>query len=371
MSDGALAASPGDEHDGARFGALGARLAERELDALLVTKLVNIRWLTGFTGSNAAVVAGPGTRRFVTDFRYLTQAAEQLDERWEREIATDLLARVADGFEAETPLRLGFDDDDLSVKLHGKLADALPDSVELRAAGGVVEALRAVKDPGEIDKIRAAARLADAALRDVLAGGLAGRTEREVALEIELAIRRRGAEAVSFAPIVAASAHGALPHAVPRDVPIPAGTLVVVDWGAQLDGYASDCTRTLATGELDPRDRAIYELVLRAQQAALAAVRPGPTGKEVDAVARAIIDDAGHAEHFGHGLGHGVGLEVHEGPRLSKQGTDVLAAGNIVTVEPGVYVPGAIGVRIEDLVAVTADGHEVLSGLPKELRIVE
>jgi Xaa-Pro aminopeptidase len=153
-------------------------------------------------------------------------------------------------------------------------------------------------------------------------------------------------------------------------VPIPAGTLVVIDWGAQLDGYASDCTRTFATGELDPRDRAVYDVVLHAQEEALAAVRPGPTGREVDAVARAIIDDAGHAEHFGHGLGHGVGLEVHEAPRLSKQGTDVLAAGNIVTVEPGVYVPGAIGVRIEDLVAITPEGHEVLSGLPKELRVV-
>jgi Xaa-Pro aminopeptidase len=353
-----------------RFGALTEMLAERDLDALLVTNLVNIRWLTGFTGSSAVVLAGPGVRRFVTDFRYLTQAAEQLDERWEREITADLLGRVAEGIDDEPPLRLGFDDDDLSVKLHAKLADAVPASVELVPAGGLVEGLRAVKDPGEIDTIRAAAKLADAALQDVLAGGLVGRTEREIALEIEFAIRRRGAESISFPPIVAAGEHGALPHAVPRDIPIAAGTLVVVDWGAQLDGYASDCTRTFATGELDPRDRAVYDLVLRAQEAALAAVRPGPTGKEVDAVARAIIDDAGHAEHFGHGLGHGVGLEVHEGPRLSKQGQDVLAAGNIVTVEPGVYVPGAVGVRIEDLVVVTDDGHEVLSGLSKELRTV-
>jgi len=354
----------------ARAQTLAEKVAERELDALLVSKLVNVRWLTGFTGSNAAAVVGPDVRRFVTDFRYLTQAADQLDPEWETEIATDLLQRVADGI-GDEPLRLGFDDEDLSVRLHGELAEALPDNVELLAAGGAVEALRAVKDAGEIDAIRAAARLADAALKDVLAGGLTGRTEREIALEIEIAIRRRGAEEVSFSPIVAAAEHGALPHAEPRDVPIPSGTLVVVDWGAQLGGYASDCTRTFATGELDPRDRAIYELVLHAQQEALAAVRPGPTGREVDAIARAIIDAGGHAEHFGHGLGHGVGLEVHEGPRLSKQGNDVLAAGNIVTVEPGVYVPGAIGVRIEDLVLITEDGSEVLSGLPKELRIVE
>ena len=353
-----------------RLATLAEKLTERGLDALLVSKLVNVRWLTGFTGSNAVVVAGPHVRRFVTDFRYLTQATEQLDPDWEREIATDLLQRVAEGV-GDEPLRLGFDDEHLSVRLHGKLAATLPDNVELVAAGGIVESLRAVKDADEVDAIRAAARLADAALKDVLADGLAGRTEREIALDIEFAIRRRGAQGVSFAPIVAAAEHGALPHAEPRDVPIPAGTLVVVDWGAQLDGYTSDCTRTFATGELDPPDRAIYELVLRAQQEALAAVRPGPTGRDIDAIARAIIDEAGHAEHFGHGLGHGVGLEVHEGPRLSKQGDDVLAAGNVVTVEPGVYVPGAIGVRIEDLVLITVDGGEVLNGLPKELRIVE
>jgi Xaa-Pro aminopeptidase len=192
-----------------------------------------------------------------------------------------------------------------------------------------------------------------------------------VALDLEFAMRRRGAQGVAFSPIVAAGEHGALPHAEPRAVAIEAGTLVVIDWGAQLDGYASDCTRTFATGELDPRDRAVYDLVLLAQEQALAAVRPGPTGREVDAVARSIIEQAGHGEHFGHGLGHGVGLEVHEGPRLSKQGNDALAAGNVVTVEPGVYVPGAVGVRIEDLVVVTDDGNEVLSGMPKALRTVE
>ena len=187
-------------------------------------------------------------------------------------------------------------------------------------AGGAIEALRAVKDADELEAIRAAARLADDALTEVLGRGLVGRTEREVALDLEFTMRRMGAQAASFPPIVAAGEHGALPHATPRDVAIPAGTLCVVDWGAQLDGYASDCTRTYATGEIDGRDGQVYALVLQAQEAALEAVRPGPTGREVDAVARAIIDAAGHAEHFGHGLGHGVGLEVHEGPRLSKQG---------------------------------------------------
>jgi Xaa-Pro aminopeptidase len=346
-------------------------LAEREADLLLVTDLVNVRWLTGFTGSSAAAVIGrEGERRFVTDFRYLTQSAEQLDPVWGREISVDLLAGVVKGLPGDGEARLGFDDAHMSVKDHARLAGMLRHGIELVPAGGAIEALRAVKDEGELEAVRAAARLADDALTEVLGRGLVGRTEREVALDLEFTMRRLGAEAASFPPIVAAGEHGALPHAEPREVAIPSGTLCVVDWGAQLDGYASDCTRTFATGEIDARDAEVYGLVQRAQEAALAAVRPGPTGRELDAVARAIIDAAGHAEHFGHGLGHGVGLAVHEGPRLSKQGETALAAGMVVTIEPGVYVPGAVGVRIEDLVIVTDDGAEVVSSLPKDLQVI-
>ena len=346
-------------------------LGEREADVLLVTDLINVRWLTGFTGSNAAAVVGrEGSRRFVTDFRYLTQSAEEVDPAWEREIAVDLLAGVVKGLPGSGELRVAFDDAHMSVKDHGRLAGMVRAGIELVPAGGAIETLRAVKDADELEAIRAAARLADDALTEVLGRGLVGRTEREVALDLEFTMRRMGAQAASFPPIVAAGEHGALPHATPREVPIPAGTLVVVDWGAQLDGYASDCTRTYATGDIDPRDGQVYALVLQAQEAALAAVRPGPKGREVDAVARSIIDAAGHAEHFGHGLGHGVGLDVHEGPRLSKQGETALAAGMVVTVEPGVYVPGAVGVRIEDLVIVTDDGVEVVSSLPKEMQFV-
>jgi len=357
-----------------RAAAVQDALTGRGLDALLVTARFNVRWLTGFTGSNALAVvgAGPGrpTRRFLTDFRYLSQSESQIDAAWARDIHTDLLLAAAKGLPAEGALKVGFDDAHMSVKDHARLGGEVRDGITLVAAGGLVEELRAVKDADEITKLRAAAALADAAFHEVVGAGLVGRTEREIALELEIAMRRRGAEGVSFPPIVAAGTHGALPHAEPRDVPIPAGTLVVIDWGAMLDGYASDCTRTVATGPLDPRDRAIYDKVLEAQEAALAAVRPGPTGKEVDAVARGIIDEAGHGEHFGHGLGHGVGLEVHEGPRLSKLGETALVPGHVVTVEPGIYVPEAVGVRIEDLVAVTQDGHDVLSGLSKALRTV-
>ena len=343
-----------------------AELAARELDALLVTDLTNLRWLTGFTGSNGLALVGPDVRRFVTDFRYLSQADDEVPAEWSHEIATDLFERAV----KDLPARVGFDDQQLTVKQFARLRELVGESAELVEAGGILEDLRIVKDADEIEKIRAAAQLADEALTEILADGIVGRTERDVAVALEFAMRRRGASGAAFPSIVAAGPHGALPHASPRDVEIPAGTLVTIDWGAVLDGYASDCTRTFATGELDPRDQAVYEVVLQAQLEALSAVRPGPLGKEVDAIARSIIDGAGHAEHFGHGLGHGVGLEVHEGPRLSKQGDTALAAGHVVTVEPGVYIPGQVGVRIEDLVAVTEDGHDVLSSLPKDLRVV-
>ncbi len=268
--------------------------------------------------------------------------------------------------------RLGFDEQQLTVAEHSRLGELLGGGWELVPCAGAVKGLRAVKDSGEIALIAAACELADEALRTVLEAGLAGRTERDVAIELELAMRRLGADAPSFPSIVAAGAHAALPHAEPRAERISEDVLVTIDWGALLDGYCSDCTRTYATGErIGEQAREIYQLVLDAQQQALAAVSAGPSGREVDAVARAIIEDAGEGEHFGHGLGHGVGMEVHEGPRLSRHaGEEPLVAGNVVTIEPGVYLPGLLGVRIEDLVVVGEDGHEVLTALPKQLTVV-
>jgi Xaa-Pro aminopeptidase len=342
------------------------RLAERlEVDALLVTDLVNLRYVTGFTGSNGMAVVGRDIRRFITDFRYVEQAAQQV-EGFDREQAPqDFNVALKEGW-PDGPLRLGFEDQDVSFRLHSRLRDLLPERIELVPAGGAVEALRSVKEPGEIERIAAAAAVVDEVYGVLREQGLVGRTEREVALALENEMRVRGAEP-AFESIVASSERGALPHAVPADEPIVRGTLVTLDIGARLDGYHSDCTRTWATGDLPDDLAEAYAVVQRAQAESLAAVRPGPEGREVDAVAREIIEAAGHGEHFGHGLGHGVGLAIHEGPRLARTAEARLVAGNVVTVEPGIYLPGRGGVRIEDLVVVTEDGHDVLSGTTKDL----
>jgi Xaa-Pro aminopeptidase len=338
-------------------------LTEHELDCLLVTDLINVRYLTGFTGSNGACVVTPEERLFLTDFRYVEQAAEQVRGYEAVKVGRDMAADMAGRLRG----RAGFDDEHVSVALHGKLGEKAEEGVELVGAGGLVEELRAIKDDSEVAAMRAAAELATEAYVTLLERGLAGRTEREVATSLVRFMEDRGAEGASFDPIVASGAHGALPHAVPRDEVIPVGTLVVVDLGAQLDGYCSDCTRTLATGPLDDESREVYELVLWAQQEALGAVRAGAGCAAVDAVARDVIEAAGQGERFGHGLGHGVGLEVHEAPRLGKTAEGDLAAGNAVTVEPGVYLPGVVGVRIEDLVIVTEGEPEILTSFPKEL----
>lgn len=345
---------------------LAGLLAERELDLILVTDLVNVRYLTGFGGTNGACVCGPDTRLFLTDFRYTERAAAEV-EGWQVEtIADDWLGGIA----ARLAGRTGFEDDKMPVRALKRLEEKLPDGVALVAAGGTVEQLRRVKDKAELAAIAAAAELADEVWGWSLERGLAGRAEREVARAAEARIREMGGDP-SFPAIVAAGPNGALPHAEPGEREIGRGELVVFDMGAQLDGYCSDGTRTFATGEPGERARGVYEVVLGAQAAALAAVVAGAGGEAVDSAAREAIAAAGHGERFGHGLGHGVGLEVHEAPRLSQRSEDVLEAGEVVTVEPGIYLPGELGVRIEDLVAVTEAGHRNLSGLSKDLQIVD
>jgi Xaa-Pro aminopeptidase len=344
---------------------LAERLAGRELDALVVSNIVNVRYLTGFTGSNAVAIVGLEQRDFVTDFRYVEQSAREVEGFERIRGRQDLVADVAERLHG----RVGFEDQHMTVRAHKRLSELVGERVELVPAGGLVEDLRAVKSEDELVRIREAAKLTDEILEYVRERGLAGRTERGVAIDLEREMRVRGADEPAFPSIVAAGPNGALPHAQPGDAEIGPGQLVVLDLGSKLDGYCSDCTRTFATGDLTDAAAEVYELVSRAQEQALGAVKAGAANREVDGVARSIIDSAGHGEHFGHGLGHGVGIEVHEAPRLSQLAPEDarLEAGNVVTIEPGVYLPGEFGVRIEDLVAVTRDGREILSSFPKSL----
>ncbi len=350
----------------ARGDRLAASLAERELDLILVTELINVRYLTGFTGTNGACICGPDKRLFLTDFRY-TERAEAEVEGWETVTVTD---DWLGGIAAHLSGRFGFEDDHVSVRLLERLRAKLSDGAEPVAAGGAVEKLRRVKDEAELAAITAASKLADEVWRWSLERGLGERSERDVSRAAEARIRELGGDP-SFPAIVAAGANGALPHAEPGERQIEHGDLVVFDMGAKLDGYCSDGTRTFAVGEPGEDARAVYETVRVAQAAALDAVAAGVGAEELDGVAREAIAAAGHGERFGHGLGHGVGLEVHEAPRVSPRSDDVLAVGEVVTIEPGVYLPGQLGVRIEDLVVVTEGGCRNLSGLPKELQLVE
>ena len=341
-----------------------------EIDALIVTNLVNVRYLTGYTGSNGIVVLSAERAVLVTDFRY-QDAVEPLRsvldvEILDRDIAGQTIERLAEfapgctsiGFEGSMP-----------YALVERLRPLLPSGSQFVAKDGLIEALRLVKSAAEIAATRHASDILEVVYSNIAQGQLVGRTEAAVAWEIERTIREAGFPALSFEPIVASGAHGALPHAEPRDVAIERGALVVVDIGAQGEsGYCSDCTRTFAAGGApDPAAAEDYALVLSAQLAGLGAVRPGAIGGNVDATAREVIEAAGAGDFFGHGLGHGTGLEVHEGPTLRKGSEDVLAAGQLVTVEPGIYRPGKWGIRIEDHVVVTASGHEIITGFTKDL----
>jgi Xaa-Pro aminopeptidase len=362
-----------------RAARLASELGAKGIDRLLVSAPVNLRYLSSYTGTNGLLLIsahGEIPHHFFTDFRYASQSAQQVPEQFKRETAAgDLLEAATRSLgegSAEGQNRLGFDDAALTVKQHARLRELLANGWELVPCAGVIERLREVKDAQEVARIRTAAELADEALTGVLEGGLVGRTERDVAIDLELRMRRLGAQAPSFPSIVASGEHGALPHAEPREVEIARGVLVTIDWGAYLEGYCSDCTRTYATGALEEEASAVYDLVLKAQEAALTAVRAGVSGREVDAVARAVIDEAGYAEQFGHGVGHGVGMDVHEAPRLSRTaGEQPLRVGNIVTVEPGVYMPDRLGVRIEDLALVGEHGCERLTSLPKQLTALD
>lgn len=352
--------------------AVRAALAERGLQAIVVTHLPSVRHLTGYVGSNGIAVVAGGGAVLLTDARYAVAARAAVDDGVEVVVGTRDLMRET----VETLVRLTAADARIAVEsVHMSLAQFARLTALLGEQGGgggrvlspeagIAEAVRAVKDAGEIARIRAAAGIADRALARVLDRGLVGRTEREVAWDLLGAMRDEGAEGASFEIIVAAGPNGARPHAVPTEAVIPDDTLVVIDMGAVFEGYCSDMTRTVVLGDPGEELTTIHAVCARAQRAALAAVRPGVGCGELDAVARDIIAEAGFGAHYEHGLGHGVGIEIHEAPRLGRDAPGTLAAGMVVTIEPGIYLEGRGGVRIEDLVVVTDDGCEVLSGAP-------
>ncbi len=348
-----------------RIGRLAALLEEPLLVAgppYVLGGQANVRYLTGLESSNSAVLVDPdGRATLYTDFRYANRA-RALDGVEVTEVARGLIPAIGKLLAGR---RIGFEEQHLPHALYRELVDA---GIDAQPTSGLVEGLRAVKDADELETMRRASALSDEVFAALSRERFSGRTESQLAWWVERSFREGGAQGVSFEAVVAAGANAASPHALPGDTPIEPGVLVVVDAGCIVDGYCSDCTRTFAVGEISERLQELYALCLEAQLAGLAAVAPEVHGRDADAASRTLIADAGLGEAYGHGMGHGVGLQIHEAPTLRPESTDVLEAGNVVSVEPGIYLPDeGAGVRIEDLVVVTDDGCERLTRFGKEL----
>jgi len=351
-----------------RLTKLRQRLIEGNLDAILITNGINRRYLSGFTGSAGALLISQDRALLATDFRYYEQVERQAPnfelvkvERALTDLLPDLLSELG-------VRRLAFESDDVTVERQRQLSGALPKNVEFAATTEIVREIRAEKDAQELATLQQAIDLTDAAYAHIVQFAQPGMTERQVAWELERFMRTEGAERMAFI-IVASGPNGAMPHARPTDRVIQPGEPIVIDMGAVVDGYYSDLTRTFALGEPSEKYLHVYEIVRRAQEAALRGIRPGTTGREADALARRVIEEAGYGEHFGHGLGHGIGLEGDPNkPALSQRSgvsKEPLRPGMVFTVEPGIYLPGEFGVRIEDDVMLQESGVSVLTQAAK------
>ncbi|HEV2618652.1 MAG TPA: aminopeptidase P family protein [Acidobacteriaceae bacterium] len=338
------------------------------VDALLVTHLPDVRWLTGFTGSNAALVLSGSRAVLFTDGRYTTQAKAEASGM--RVVIAPKSAMIAacEWIAKARITRCGFDEGNTTVASLDQMRKAVPAGVRRKMfapVGSLIAKLRWTKDADEVAKMRAAAALGCRLFESILSTMEPGMTETAVAAELEHAARNAGAEAMSFPTIVASGERSALPHGMASRKKLPRRGFVTLDFGVVLDGYCSDMTRTVHLGRATPQERAAYEAVLAAQEAGVAAVRAGTIAGDVDEAARSVLRTAGLADWFTHSTGHGVGLEIHEGPRLAQKQTQRLETGMIVTIEPGVYLPGKFGVRIEDMVLVTPTGGEILTTCTK------
>jgi len=337
-----------------------------KLDALLFWGLENIRYLSGFTGSDGALIVAAGERVFLSDFRYEEQARGELAGAAFRKYRKKIEG-VARCLKSMKVRRVGFEAGALSFESYAKLKERAPRVAWVPLAAELA-GLRARKEREEIEKTRRAVRVASQSFGDALGRLRPGPREMKVAEALEIRMRQRGAEAPAFPTIVASGPRGALPHGRPSEKTMAKDELVVVDFGARVDGYHSDETKTVLLGRPDGRQKRIYDLVRRAQEKAMKLIRPGTSVRRIDAAAREVISRAGYGDYFGHGLGHGIGLAVHEPPTISPRGSGVVEAGMIFSVEPGIYLPGWGGVRLEDLVLVTDRGCEVLTYLSKELK---
>lgn len=347
---------------------LAAELASQRIEAMLVTHLTHVRYLTGFTGSNGGLLLRKDlSATMATDGRYTTQIAQEVPDvevLIGRAVGPTLLAGL------EGPLRVGFEADYVTVAELQKLQEATPEDVTLVPVSGVIEAHRLIKGNDELDALEELAAMATAALEGLINDGgvRAGRTEREIAADLEYRMRMGGAERPSFDTIIASGPNSAKPHHGAEDRVLEDGDIVTIDYGAYAGGFNSDCTRTFIVGEPDDFAKEIYDVVLRAQLAGVAAAVPGAKLVDVDAASRKVIEEAGYGEYFVHSTGHGIGLDVHEGPYAAKTGEGELAPGMTLTIEPGIYVPGKGGVRIEDTLIITDGAPRSITTFPKELR---
>jgi Xaa-Pro aminopeptidase len=344
-------------------------LQSRGLDALLITSGINRRYLSGFTGSSGFVLVTGDDCYLLTDFRYMTQAAEQADGLTVVEHGPKFIDTVRELLPSGGNVRIGFEQDHVTFSAYTAYAEALKPA-ELVPVSKAVEDLRMIKDAEELAVMGRAADLADDTFRHILNVLKPGMTERDVDLEMEFYMRTHGATCSSFDTIVASGERSAMPHGVASSRVIQGNEFVTFDFGALLDGYCSDLTRTVALGTPNPKLKEIYDIVLEAQLHALAHIKPGMTGRECDALARDIITRYGYGDQFGHSTGHGLGMEVHEWPRLSKLSDDILQPGMVVTVEPGIYLPGIGGVRIEDDVVITESGISLLTHSSKDYTVL-
>ena len=345
---------------------LTRRYAELDVDALLVTKLANVRYLTGFTGSSAMALLNAADTVFFTDGRYAEQSRHEVPDLTRVASTESLVGAVEDHARRLGVRRLGFESHAVTVAQLERWQERF-DGIELAGVGEEVERLRWAKDPEELELLRSAQEATDGAFDDILDFLVVGITERRAAAQLELAMARHGADGEAFDVIVAFGEHAAEPHHRPCHRTLAEGDVIKMDFGATVGGYHTDMTRTVAFGEPATELRKVHDIVAAAQQAGIDALRPGAASGDVDDAARRVIEDAGYGDRFTHGLGHGVGLEIHEGPSLRRNGEDVLPAGAVVTVEPGVCLPGMGGVRIEDAVEVTEDGPNVLGVSTREL----